>query len=142
MAKYNITPVDTKWVDTDKAFGEGANAKSVHELLSESSKVGTDQTCVRRTIVTSLTSRKTSRQHHTTAQQHAQSWRSDGSPPWMSHPVGPGKDTHSTLRLYDGRLWVARLTRTQHATKVASTTRCINRKPSNPLLRVTVQSSH
>ena len=24
VAKYNVTPVDTKWVDTDKAFGEGA----------------------------------------------------------------------------------------------------------------------
>ena len=22
MAKYNVTPVDTKWVDTDKAFEE------------------------------------------------------------------------------------------------------------------------
>ena len=46
VAKCNITPVDTKWVDTDKAFGEGATAKSVHGLLSESSEVGTDQTCV------------------------------------------------------------------------------------------------
>ena len=24
VAKYNVTPVDTKWVDTDKAFEEGA----------------------------------------------------------------------------------------------------------------------
>ena len=22
LAKYNVTPMDTKWVDTDKAFGE------------------------------------------------------------------------------------------------------------------------
>ena len=26
VAKYNVTPVDTKWVDTDKALREGADA--------------------------------------------------------------------------------------------------------------------
>ena len=26
VAKYKVTPVDTKWVDTDKAFEEGADA--------------------------------------------------------------------------------------------------------------------
>ena len=34
VAKYNVTPVDKKWVDTDKAF-EGSRGKSVHELLPE-----------------------------------------------------------------------------------------------------------
>ena len=42
----DVTPVDTKWVDTDKAF-EGCRCKSVHELLPESAKVETDQTCMR-----------------------------------------------------------------------------------------------
>ena len=37
---------------------------------------------------------------HTTAQQHAQSWRSDDSSPWMSHHLsGSWQDAHSTLGL-------------------------------------------
>ena len=46
MAKYNVTPVDTKWVDTDKAFEESPR-KSVHELLPESPKAGIGKTCMR-----------------------------------------------------------------------------------------------
>ena len=46
VAQYNVTPIDTKWVDTDKAF-EGDRCKSVHELLPESSKMETGWTCVR-----------------------------------------------------------------------------------------------
>ena len=45
-AMYNVTPVDTKWVDIDKAFG-GSQCKSVHALLPEGSKVETGQTCMR-----------------------------------------------------------------------------------------------
>ena len=41
-------------------------------------------------------------------------------------PVGPGRTPTVHWGRYDGRLWVARLTRTRHATKVASTARCIN----------------
>ena len=46
VAKYNVTPVDTKWVDTDKAFKE-SQCKYVHELLPESPKAETVQTCMR-----------------------------------------------------------------------------------------------
>ena len=46
VAKYNITPIDTKWVDTDKAF-EGANANPFTNSLPENSRAGTGQTCVR-----------------------------------------------------------------------------------------------
>ena len=46
VVKYNVTPVDTKWVDTDKAF-EGGQCKSFHELLLESSKEVIGQTCMR-----------------------------------------------------------------------------------------------
>ena len=39
MVKYKVTPIDTKWVDTDKAFQE--------EPMPIRSKVGTGQTCMR-----------------------------------------------------------------------------------------------
>ena len=39
VAKYNVTPVDTGWVDTDKAFQE----EPMHirsQMVAESSKAG------------------------------------------------------------------------------------------------------
>ena len=45
VAKYNITPFDRMWVDTDKAF-EGGPMQIVHELLPEKSSAGTGQTCM------------------------------------------------------------------------------------------------
>ena len=44
VEKYGVTPVDTKWVDTDKAWW--SQCKSDHECVRESSKVMTGQTCV------------------------------------------------------------------------------------------------
>ena len=38
IAQYQVTPVDTKWIDTNKAFEESP-CKSDRELLHESSKV-------------------------------------------------------------------------------------------------------
>ena len=63
--------------------------------------------------------------HYSTA---AQSWRSDDSSPWMSHHPSGSRQGHPqyTGGRTMGRLWVARLTRTQHATAVASTTRYMN----------------
>ena len=45
VAKYGITPVDTKWIDTDKAF-EGSPCRSDRECVRESSKVTIGQTCM------------------------------------------------------------------------------------------------
>ena len=45
VEKYGVTPIDTKWVDTDKAF-EGGQCKSDHEFVRETSKVMTGQTCM------------------------------------------------------------------------------------------------
>ena len=46
VTKYGITPVDTKWVDTDKAFeGEPMQIKS-RMCVRESSKVMIGQTCM------------------------------------------------------------------------------------------------
>ena len=45
VEKYGVTPIDTKWIDTDKAF-EGSQCKSDHEFVQESSKVMTSQTCM------------------------------------------------------------------------------------------------
>ena len=42
VAKCNVTPTDTKWVHTDRAFEEG-RCKSVHESLPQSSNVETGQ---------------------------------------------------------------------------------------------------
>ena len=45
VEKYGITPVDTKWVDTDTAF-EGSQCKSDHECVRESSTVMIGQICM------------------------------------------------------------------------------------------------
>ena len=45
----------------------------------------------------------------------------ESSPQWV-----PGRTPTAHWGRYDRRVWVARLTRNQHATEVASTTRCIN----------------
>ena len=45
VEKYGISPVDTKWVDTDKAI-EGSQCKSDHECVRESSKAMIGQTCM------------------------------------------------------------------------------------------------
>ena len=46
VAKYGITPVDTTWVDTDKAFEEERPCRSYHEVLREDSKVTISQICM------------------------------------------------------------------------------------------------
>ena len=45
IAKYQLTPIDTKWIDTDKAF-EGSQCKSDQELLRENSRMTIDQICM------------------------------------------------------------------------------------------------
>ena len=47
VAKYNVTPVDTKWVDTDKAFERRADANPFTNCCQRVSKVGTGQICMR-----------------------------------------------------------------------------------------------
>ena len=48
VEKYGTTPVDTKWVDTDKAFEEN-QGKSDHECVRESSEAMIGQICMQRT---------------------------------------------------------------------------------------------
>ena len=43
VAKYGITPVDTKWIDTDNAF-VGSQCRSDRECVRENSKVTVSQT--------------------------------------------------------------------------------------------------
>ena len=45
VEKYGVTPIDTKWIDTDKAF-EGSQCKSDHECVRESSNAMIGQTCM------------------------------------------------------------------------------------------------
>ena len=44
VAKYGITPLDTKWVDTDEPF-EVSPCRSYHESVRESSKAMIGQNC-------------------------------------------------------------------------------------------------
>ena len=75
--------------------------------------------CVDGNALLSLRSRKTSRQQHTTAQQHVQSWRSNGSSRWRTPTV------HRS-RTMGGCVWfVSRALNPRR--KVASTTRYINK---------------
>ena len=46
VAKYGITPVDTKWIDTDKAFEGGAHADQIANVCVKSSKVTVGHTCM------------------------------------------------------------------------------------------------
>ena len=50
VAKYGITPVDTTWIDTDKAF-EGSPCRTDQECARESSKVMIDQTCMQELLL-------------------------------------------------------------------------------------------
>ena len=45
IAQYQLTPIDTKWIDTDKAFEESP-CKSDQELLRKNSRVTIDQICM------------------------------------------------------------------------------------------------
>ena len=45
IAQYQLTSIDTKWIDTDKAF-EVNPCKSDQELLRENSRVTIDQICM------------------------------------------------------------------------------------------------
>ena len=45
-AQYQVTPVCTTWVDTDKPF-EGDPCKSDQEWLRQNSRVTTSQICMR-----------------------------------------------------------------------------------------------
>ena len=38
VEKYGVTPVDTKWVDTDKAFRGGANANQITNVCERVQK--------------------------------------------------------------------------------------------------------
>ena len=46
VAKYNVTPIDIKWINIVTAFFLGGRCKAVHKSLPQSSKVVTGQTCM------------------------------------------------------------------------------------------------
>ena len=48
VAKYKVTLIDTKWVDTDKAF-EGEPLQIRSRIVATEFKRGTGQTCMRET---------------------------------------------------------------------------------------------
>ena len=44
IAHYQVTPVDTKWIDTNKAFEGGTHADPILESLQKNSNSETGQT--------------------------------------------------------------------------------------------------